>query len=84
MKLAIPKERRDGEARAAATPDSVKKLAALGFEVTVETGAGEGAAIPDQAYESAGAKIAPDAAAALADADVVLKVQRPLDGELGP
>ncbi len=84
MKLSIPKERREGERRAAATPDSVKKLIALGFEVTVETGAGEGAAISDQAYKDAGAAIAPDAASALSDADLVLKVQRPEGDELKP
>ena len=83
MKLAIPKERREGEARAAATPDSVKKLIGLGFEVTVEAGAGAGASIPDEAYAAAGAKIAPDAASALADADVVLKVQRPMSAAEG-
>ena len=42
MKLAIPKERRAGEARVAATPDTVKKLIALGLEVVVEAGAGGG------------------------------------------
>jgi NAD(P) transhydrogenase subunit alpha len=83
MKLAIPKERREGEARAAATPDSVKKLIGLGFEVTVEAGAGAGASIPDEQYAAAGAKVAPDAAAALADADVVLKVQRPMSAAEG-
>jgi len=82
MKLSIAKERRDGEARAAATPDSVKKLAALGFEVTVESGAGEGCSISDQAFKDAGAAIAADLAAALGDADVVLKVQRPEDDEI--
>ncbi len=83
MKLAVPKERRPGEARVAASPDSVKKLSALGFEVTVESGAGAGASIPDQAYQDAGAKIAPDAAAAVAGADVVLKVQRPMTASEG-
>ncbi len=78
MKLAIPKERRADEARVAASPDSVRKLIGLGFQVTVEAGAGAGAAILDEAFQAAGATIAPDAASTLADADVVLKVQRPL------
>jgi NAD(P) transhydrogenase subunit alpha len=82
MKLCIAKERREGEARAAATPDSVKKLIGLGFEVTVEAGAGAGCSISDQAYKDAGAAIAGDGAAALAEADVVLKVQRPGDDEI--
>lgn len=77
MKLAIVKERRPGEARVAASPDSVKRLLALGFTVTVEAGAGSGSAMPDEAYAAAGAAIAPDPQSLLADADVVLKVQRP-------
>jgi H+-translocating NAD(P) transhydrogenase subunit alpha len=82
MKLAIPKERRPGEARVAATPDSVKKLKQLGLDVIVEAGAGTAAAIPDAAFQAAGAAIAPDARAALADADIVFKVQRPLPDEV--
>ena len=80
MRIAIPKERRPDEARVAATPESVKKLIALGCEVAVEAGAGAGANYPDAAYEAAGASIAKDAKAALAGADVVLKVQRPITG----
>jgi NAD(P) transhydrogenase subunit alpha len=83
MKLAVPKERREGEARAAATPDSVKKLIALGFEVTVESGAGAGASIADEQFAAAGARIVSDAAAALADADVILRVQRPMTAAEG-
>jgi H+-translocating NAD(P) transhydrogenase subunit alpha len=83
MKLSIPRERRSPEARVAATPETVKKLIALGFTVTVETGAGDGASIPDQSFRDAGAEIAPDAAAALADADVVFKVARPMLPEEG-
>jgi NAD(P) transhydrogenase subunit alpha len=78
MKIAIPKERRPGEKRVAATPETVKKLVALGAEVVVEAGAGVSAAIPDGAFTEAGATMAADEAAALGDADVVFKVQRPL------
>ena len=78
MKLAIPKERRAGEARVAATPDTVKKLKALGLDVVVETGAGAGSSIGDDRYRDAGATIAPDEATALGSADIVFKVQRPL------
>src|SRR5690348_16597973 len=85
MKVAIPKERRANERRAAASPDTVKKYRSLGLDVVVETGAGDGASIADQAFADAGATIAPDEAAALADADIVLKVQRPLtQAEGGP
>ncbi|MFX8782048.1 NAD(P)(+) transhydrogenase (Re/Si-specific) subunit alpha, partial [Acinetobacter baumannii] len=65
MKIAIPKERRDGERRVAATPETVKKLVGLGQTVVVETGAGLGASIPDSHFVEAGAQIAPDAASAL-------------------
>jgi NAD(P) transhydrogenase subunit alpha len=83
MKLAIPTERRAGEARVAGTPDTVKRLKALGLDIVVESGAGAGTSIPDQAFADAGATIAPDEASALADADIVLKVQRPLNGAEG-
>ncbi len=81
MKVAIPKERRSDEARVAASPLTVGKLIDLGFAVTVEAGAGDGAAIPDQAFADAGATIAADEAAALGDADIVFKVRQPLRGD---
>ncbi len=85
MKLAIVKERRAGELRVAASPDTVKRLKGLGLEIAIEAGAGAGASFTDKAYEDAGAVILGDAAAALADADIVLKVQRPLSpAEGGP
>ena len=64
MKIAIPKERRATESRVAASVDTIKKYKALGAEVVVETGAGNGASIPDKAFADAGATIAPDAASA--------------------
>ncbi|MBM3601504.1 MAG: Re/Si-specific NAD(P)(+) transhydrogenase subunit alpha [Alphaproteobacteria bacterium] len=85
MKLAVPRERRADEARVAASPETVRKLIGLGLAVTVESGAGAKSAMLDDAYAAAGATIAPDEAAALADADIVLKVQRPLTtAEGGP
>ncbi|MET0338229.1 MAG: Re/Si-specific NAD(P)(+) transhydrogenase subunit alpha [Caulobacter sp.] len=75
--IAVTKERRAGETRVAATPDSVKKLIAAGFAVTVEEGAGVSAAIPDAEYAAAGAKLAKTAKAALADADILFKVRGP-------
>jgi NAD(P) transhydrogenase subunit alpha len=78
MRLAVLKERRPGEARVAATPETVKKLSGLGLTVAVEAGAGEGAAIPDAEFTAAGAEIAPDAAAALAGAGIVFCVRAPL------
>jgi len=83
MKISIPRERREHEKRVAATPDTVKKLVGLGADVIVESGAGAQAMISDKAYQDAGATIAADAATALKDADVVFKVQCPLEDEVG-
>ncbi|MGC2415017.1 MAG: Re/Si-specific NAD(P)(+) transhydrogenase subunit alpha [Stellaceae bacterium] len=80
MRVAIIKERRADERRVAASPDSVKQMVALGLEPVVETGAGAAAGFADAAYSAAGAAIVGGAAVALADADIVLKVQRPLMG----
>jgi NAD(P) transhydrogenase subunit alpha len=65
------------------SPDTVKKYVGLGASVVIETGAGAGANIPDEAFKAAGAEIAPDEASALKDADLVLKVQRPLTAAEG-
>ena len=82
MKIAITKERRAHERRVAATPDTVKKFIALGFTVAIEKGAGESSRIPDSDYQTAGATIESDIVNLLRDADIVLKVQRPLlEGE---
>ena len=83
MKIAIVKERRPHETRVAATPETVKKLKALGAEITIETGAGVAAAYTDQAYGEAGATIVPDAASAIAAGDIVFKIQRPMSAEEG-
>lgn len=81
MRIGIPKERREPERRAAASPDTVKRYKALGLEPVVERGAGLGAAITDEAYEAAGATMVDGPAQVLA-AEIVLKVQRPTDEEL--
>src|SRR5258708_25032657 len=77
MKLAILKERRDGETRVAASPDTVKKYRGLGLEVAVESGAGDFARMYDRDFQAAGAVIAGDSAAVLRDADIVLSVRAP-------
>jgi H+-translocating NAD(P) transhydrogenase subunit alpha len=84
MKISIPRERRPEERRVAASPDSVKRMAGMGLEVLVESGAGAATSFPDQAYAAAGGKIVADAKAALGEGDIVLKVQRPLRGGDGP
>ncbi len=81
-RIAVVRETAPGETRVAATPDTVRKLVALGASVAVERGAGAAASSVDPDYESAGAELAPDAAAALADADLLLKVRAPTDGEV--
>src|ERR1041385_3192866 len=83
MKIGIAKERRAHELRVAVSPDTVKKLIGLGADVAIETGAGLSAAYTAKAYVDAGARIAPDEAAAIRDADIGLKVQRPLTGADG-
>ncbi len=77
MRLAVLKERRAAEARVAATPETVKRLIALGLTVSVETGAGATASIPDTEFATAGAEIAADPAAALQGAGIVFAVQAP-------
>lgn len=73
----IPRERRPGETRVAATPDTVRKMIKQGLEVAVERGAGEGSAWPDAEYEAAGARLTDDPGAASEAADVVLTVRPP-------
>ncbi|MBI77930.1 MAG: NAD(P)(+) transhydrogenase (Re/Si-specific) subunit alpha [Rhodospirillaceae bacterium] len=77
MKIAVIKERWADEARTPISPDSVKKYVALGFEVSVERGSGDGALISDASLKEAGAAIVPSADAAINDADIILTVQRP-------
>ena len=83
MKIAIPKERREGERRVAASPQAVGKFAALGVDVTVEAGAGEASAIGDAAFAEAGATVAATADETWDGADAVLKVARPMTAEEG-
>lgn len=76
-RIAVLKERGPGETRVAATPETVRKLVALGAEVAVEAGAGRAAGIADADYAAAGAEVAADAGAAAAGAAIVLGVQGP-------
>jgi len=82
MQIGIPAETRAGEARVAATPETVKKLAAGGLHrLVVQAGAGAKASVPDAAYQEAGATIVASAAEAFAS-DIVLKVRGPEPGEM--
>ncbi|MEP2704346.1 MAG: Re/Si-specific NAD(P)(+) transhydrogenase subunit alpha [Roseibium sp.] len=84
MKIAVPRESDAVETRVSATPDTIKKLIGFGATVVVQKDAGKLSRIPDQDYKDAGAKIAADFDATVADADVVLKVRRPSAAELKP
>ncbi len=81
MIVGIPKEIMTGEARVAATPETVKKFVNDGMSVIVESGAGNNALYDDKQYEEAGAKIYTDTAALFKDADLILKVKEPLFNE---
>jgi len=75
--IGIPKETYAGEKRVATAPDIVEKLIKLGFSVTVESGAGEGASFFDDAFTNAGAKIAASAAEIWSTSDIIFKVREP-------
>jgi NAD(P) transhydrogenase subunit alpha len=77
MRIGVPRETAPGERRVALTPESAKKLTQAGYEVAIQTGAGEAAGYPDAGYHEAGAKVESDAAALLGSSDLVLKVGPP-------
>jgi NAD(P) transhydrogenase subunit alpha len=79
MRIAVAREADAGEDRVAATPETVKKMKALGADVVVEPGAGTKSGVPDADFVAAGAAISDGA---VKDADVVLKVRRPSPSEL--
>jgi NAD(P) transhydrogenase subunit alpha len=82
VRVAIPKERAPDERRVALVPDTAAKLKAAALDVSVESGAGVGAYIYDEAYESSGVKVVKTAESLLKDADAVLKVQAPSTDEV--
>ncbi len=82
LKIAIPKEISTNETRVAASPETVKKLCALGAHICIETGAGLGADIIDEDFKAAGAVICKNAAETYKSADIVLKVQAPDEDEI--
>jgi NAD(P) transhydrogenase subunit alpha len=79
--IAVTAER-DGEPRVAVSPETVKKLTAMGILVKVQTGAGAASRFSDELLAAQGAQIAPTAAEALGGADVLLKVRRPTADEV--
>jgi H+-translocating NAD(P) transhydrogenase subunit alpha len=81
MLIGVPRETAAGEKRVATVPEVVEKLAKLGFRVAVESGAGDAANFPDEAYRAAGAEIT-DAARIWEGADIVFKVRAPSTAEV--
>ncbi len=77
IRIAVPKERREGERRVALTPESCARMIKKGFEVFVEKGAGELAFFSDNDYEKTGAVIISELASLYKNADIVLKVNPP-------
>jgi len=82
LKISVPLESAEFEKRVAASPESIKKLTALGCQVTVQSGAGTASDILDETFKTAGAKIAKDFAETVKSADIVLKVQPPSEDEI--
>ena len=83
MRVAVPSEVKNNEFRVAITPAGVHDLVAHGHEVLVQSGAGVGSSILDEAYRDAGATISADAASTWAAADLLLKVKEPVESEYG-
>jgi len=77
MKIVVPKETRPGERRVALVPESCKKLAQVGYAISVESGAGEAAFYPDDVYREIGCVVEHDPASMIGSADIVLKVNSP-------
>ncbi len=83
MKIAVPRETAPGETRVALTPQAAGQIIGDNVQVVVQAGAGEASFISDDEYREAGAEVVPDAASLYGQAEVVLRVGRPTDEELG-
>jgi NAD(P) transhydrogenase subunit alpha len=77
MKIGVPKEIHDGEKRVATTPDAAEKIIKLGFEISIESGAGLAADISDEAYQEVGVKIVNNAETLWKNSDIIMKVRAP-------
>ena len=82
MKIGVPRELDPAECRVALSPESAQQLQKLGFEVLLESGAGERANFTNQAYQEAGVEIKADAQALWFDADIIMKVRAPESSEV--
>lgn len=79
FRIAVPKERKSGENRVSLVPDTVARLAKLGFTIAIESGAGASTYYTDEDYQKAGAQVVSDVASLVEGAQVVLGVQPPDD-----
>jgi NAD(P) transhydrogenase subunit alpha len=79
LRIAVPRETAPGERRVALVPESCKKLIQAGYEISIESQAGEAAGFADAAYREVGVAVEPDPVALLGSADLVLKVTAPVD-----
>ena len=77
IKLAVPKEQHLNESRVSVTPDCIPQLKKIGFDIFIESGAGERASFPDSMYIKAGAKISKSPKDLFKNAKLVVKIQRP-------
>src|SRR5690348_5954504 len=82
MKVGVPTEIKPDEYRAAVTPAGVRELVDRGHEVLIESGAGQGSAIPDADYEAQGARILPDADSVFGGGELILGVKEPQPEEV--
>jgi len=82
MKIGAPKELADGEARVGLTPDSATRLAKMGYDCVVQSGAGQAAQISDQLYRDAGVEVVADARTLWDVSDIVIKVRPPETSEI--
>jgi alanine dehydrogenase len=82
MRVGVPTEIKEDEYRVSLTPAGARELGEHGHEVLVQAGAGEGSAIPDQAYTAQGARIVPDAASVFEQAELILGVKEPQPQEI--
>ncbi|MGJ0621557.1 MAG: alanine dehydrogenase [Methylocystis sp.] len=82
MRVGAPKETKDNEYRVGLTPSSVAELVHAGHDVFIETGAGEGAGLPDLDYAAAGARLVDGPEALFAEAQMIVKVKEPQRREI--
>src|SRR5258705_11136959 len=81
VRIVVPKETAPGERRVALVPESCKKLIAAGYEISIESGAGDAAGYADHEYREAGVAVQTDPASLLGAADLTLKVTAPPPGQ---